>query len=75
MSILRKVTESPIVNLVAGFILIATSGYEIWLSFGETQVGAHHGVAVYGMLQVVKTLPHMLHGMEELEEGVESLER
>lgn len=66
---LAKITENPIFNLLAGIILIITAGYECWDTIGEFKLGAHHGVAVFGLFQVLKSFPELLHGTKELKEG------
>jgi len=35
------------------------------------KLGVHHGVAVFGLVQIFSTLPHLLHGIKEVNEGYE----
>jgi hypothetical protein len=51
------------------FILLLTAGYEIWERFGESGIGVHHGVAIFGLIQVVKSIPEIMHGLKECQEG------
>ena len=70
---LKKITASPWLNLLAGIILLITSGYEIWDSLGEATLGAHHGVFVFGLIQILKSIPEIMHGLDEIEKGEEAL--
>ena len=65
---LAKITENPFFNLVAGMILIITAGYECIDTLGEFKLGVHHGVAVFGLFQVLKSFPEMFHGAKELKD-------
>lgn len=66
MSKLAEIVENPWVNLVSGLILIITAGSEIVKTLDEGGLGAHHGVAVFGLVQVIQCLPHILHGTEQV---------
>ena len=59
-------TQSPFINLLSGLILMLTSGYETWISIEEFSVGAHHGVLVFSLIQILKSLPEILQGSKEL---------
>jgi hypothetical protein len=73
---LKKITESPYLNLLSGIILLVTSSYEVWESFGESageaSVGAHHGIFIFALMQILKVIPEMLHGLKEVEEAKEN---
>ena len=62
MNLLKKIAENPYLNLISGFILLLTSGKEI---LETLDIGAHHGVAFFGMVQIIKCLPDILHGAEQ----------
>ena len=66
---LEKITENPFVNLLSGIILFVTSGYEVWVSLDEFALGAHHGVLIFGIFHVIKTLPEFLYALKEFKEG------
>lgn len=70
---LTTITRSPWLQMVAGIILLITAGNEIWTSIDEFSLGAHHGVAVFGLFQIVKSIPEILHGLNELQEGEDKL--
>ena len=52
---LSKVVHSPYLNLISGVVLLLTSGYETWSSFGEETVGAHHGILVFSVIHIFKS--------------------
>lgn len=58
--------ENAYVNLVSGLILLVTAGVEIVSSLDQGTVGARHGVALFGLLQVLQYLPHVVHGAEQV---------
>lgn len=72
---LKKITENPWLNLIAGAILLGTAGYEVWESLAEHTIGAHHGVALFGLLQLLRSIPEVMHGLEKIETGEEELEK
>jgi hypothetical protein len=63
---LNSFAQHPFVNLFCGLILLLTSGYETWSTIEELTVGAHHGVFLFSIVQVLKTLPEMLQGTKEI---------
>ena len=72
--LLIKVGENPYLNLLSGVVLLVTGGFEIWEKMDmPTVIGAHHGVVFFGLLQILKTLPELLHGVKELQEGKDAL--
>lgn len=65
---MKFVTEHPALNLAAGLILL---GFSLWEIVGTLvsdlatlKFGAHHGVALFGALQILKSIPDLLAGME-----------
>ena len=63
------ITESPWINLFAGVILLVSSGNEIISSLDHFSLKSHHGVALFGLIQVIQTFPHLLHGLKEVQES------
>lgn len=53
-------------NLLSGTILLITAGHEVWETFGEAGMGAHHGVAFFGLIQVLKSFPDIMEGFKEV---------
>jgi hypothetical protein len=66
MSKLKGFVENPWINLISGLILLITSGNEILKTLGDGDIGAHHGVAFFGLVQIIQCLPHILHGTEQV---------
>ncbi len=64
-----KITQSSYLNLLSGTILLITSGYEIWEGFGEASLGTQHGVAFFGLIQIFKSIPEIMLGLNELEKA------
>lgn len=68
---LAKFVEDAYVNLVTGLILLVTAGFETVHTLNDTQIGVHHGVAVFAVMHVLKYLPHIVHGTELVIKGSE----
>ncbi|OQY00365.1 MAG: hypothetical protein B6I26_08350 [Desulfobacteraceae bacterium 4572_130] len=66
---LKKITQSEYLNLISGIILLITSGYE---SFAEPSIGAHHGILIFGIIQILRAIPEIVHGLKELEDAKEA---
>lgn len=66
---LKKITESPYLNLLSGLILLMTSGYETFETLDEFHLGVHHGILVFSVIQIIKTIPEFMHGLKEVEES------
>ncbi len=69
---LKKITQSEYLNLISGIILLITSGYEIFESFAEPSIGAHHGILIFGIIQILRAIPEIVHGLKELEDAKEA---
>ena len=67
---LKNFTQNPLINLMSGLILLLTSGYETWNTIEEFSVATHHGVFIFSVLQILKTLPEVLQGSKELRVSV-----
>ncbi len=68
MKYLKAITESPYVNLVVGLILIYTSVSEMIAEFDKVDHGIsmHHGVALYGLLMVFRSIPELVEGLSHM---------
>lgn len=69
----------PILNLIAGVILFCSGLSEMLEGLTDwtcTQyLGAHHGVFVFGILQVIKALPETMRGLRFIDDGEGVLRR
>jgi hypothetical protein len=70
---LKRITQNPYLNLVSGFVLLFTAGFEVWESIGEASVGAHHGILVFSLIHIAKSIPEVMHGFKEFEEANEEI--
>ncbi len=68
---LKKIVHSPYLNLFSGVILLLTSGWETWNSLDEFSLAAHHGVLVFSLVQILRTIPEIFHGLKEIHESIE----
>lgn len=69
---LRRITESPALNLGAGLILCGSGLAETvreLSELGEWRLGAHHGVVAFGLVTVLKSIPDLLEGLEYVVRG------
>ena len=66
---LRQITQSPYLNFFSGLILLITSGYEIIMTIDKTHIGVSHGILIFSIIQILKVLPEIMHGLSEIEEA------
>jgi hypothetical protein len=75
LRLVHRVANDPRLNLWAGLILLATGLLEsialIMEDVLEMPIGAHHGIAFFGFLQVIKALPDTMKGLKFVEESEE----
>ena len=66
----RFVTQHPLTTFAMALILIATGVAEAWETIerdiAEANVGAHHGVALFGLVSLIGVLPDIFEGLERL---------
>src|SRR4029453_15216930 len=65
---LKAFAKHPATQLITGLILLISGGYEIVLDFMNAEhslrLGVHHGVAVFGLIQVLGSLPELVEGLD-----------
>lgn len=71
---LREITKSPYLNLLSGLILLITSAYETIATLDEASFGVPHGILVFSVIQIIKAIPEIMHGLTEIQEADEILE-
>jgi len=54
---------------LSGLILLLTAGYETFETLDEFHLAAHHGILVFSLIQIIKTIPEFMHGLKEVEES------
>jgi hypothetical protein len=76
-SLLRRVSEHPILNITVGFLLMATGLLEclepLYGHLFHSPFGVHHGAALFGMVQFMKWLPDVFKGLQFVEHGDEEV--
>ena len=64
---LRHFVQHPLTKLVVGLILVGTGTAEVIADLVATdrswRIGAHHGVLVLGLMQVLQNIPLLVDGM------------
>lgn len=63
---LAKMLENAWVHLVSGVILLVSAGMETISTLEEGAIGAHHGVTIFAVLQILRYIPDVVHGAEQL---------
>lgn len=68
----KKIVDSPFLRLLVGIILLYTSGAEAWHEFleaDEVSIGAHHGILVFAVVHILKTVPDIIEGLDNINES------
>ena len=65
-STLKSVIENRWLKLIVAFALFFSAGAEVLDNLEELDVGAHHGILLYSILNIFKTLPDFFEGSEIL---------
>lgn len=68
---IHRIAKNPYLNLFAGLALLGTSGWEVIQTLEEAGVGAHHGVVVFALVQLLKVFPEAVEGVRGVHEGLE----
>ena len=66
---LKKIVNSPFLNIIVALLLLYTGISESIHEFKdleEFRLGIHHGVTVFAALQVLKSLPDFVEGVERI---------
>ena len=65
-STLKSVIENRWIKIIVALALFFSAGAEVFDNLEEFDVGAHHGVLLYSILNIFKTLPDFFEGSEIL---------
>ena len=72
---LRAFVKHPVTQLITGLILLISGGTEVVLDFISAEhsfrLGVHHGVALFGLIQMLGSLPELLEGLDRSVEAIE----
>jgi len=73
---LNAFVKHPVTQLVTGLILLISGGTEVVLDFINAEhsfrLGAHHGVAVFGLIQMLGSLPDLVGGLDQSVKVIEN---
>jgi hypothetical protein len=71
---LYRVIRSPYLDFIFGIILILTTMFEVGGTLAEDlshgNLRGEHGVALYGLLMIVRAVPDVVEGLLELVNGM-----
>ena len=65
-SALKSIIENRWIKIIVALALFFSAGAEVFDNLEELNVGAHHGVLLYSILNIFKTLPDFFEGSEIL---------
>lgn len=68
---LKKIVNNPYLNFIAGIVLLLTTGVELFELESLGEVGGNHGIFFYSLLVVLKSIPEILEGLEDIEKARE----
>ncbi len=70
---LKRIVENPYLNLIVGLLFLYSGVSEMLHELEELEehkIGVHHGVIVFAVLQIFKTLSELFEGLEYVDEGL-----
>ena len=75
---LRRFVDHPVTRLTMGLILFSTGFAEAYQSLSHDlahlEVGAHHGVMIFGLFSMFSSLPDLIEGVGTSVEYLEHLQ-
>jgi hypothetical protein len=75
---IQRIVNSRYVNLLVALGLLVTSLHEMWSTLHADLLHLHlkaaHGVAAYGLFQVLKTIPDFIKAGKDIEEASKDIE-
>ncbi len=63
---IKTLSQNPWLNMLIFLVMLISAGNEIWQSIERFELGAHHGVFLYALVQCLKTLPDLFEPLESL---------
>ena len=67
MQFIKLIVTSPYLNFVSGIILFASGVSESLHEYQEMEglhFGIHHGIILFSLVQILKTIPEIFEGLE-----------
>jgi len=72
--IMRSFVENPYTNLIIGMILFGSGLSEAWNTLHNDivhmNIKVHHGVMIFGIFSMLKTLPDIFLRLEHVHRGI-----
>jgi hypothetical protein len=72
--IMRSFVENPYTNLIIGMILFGSGLSEAWNTLHNDivhmNIKVHHGVMIFGIFSMLKTLPDIFLSLEHVHRGI-----
>ncbi len=73
MKVIKRILQSPILNIIAGVVLLITSGFEVFEVVEELaeinvdlDIGSHHGLFIYSIIHLLRIIPEIVEGAGDL---------
>ena len=66
MKRLAVICEHAYISLATGLFMLSTAIVEIFRTVEEAGIGAHHGVAVFAVLHILKAIPQIAKSKEQI---------
>ena len=71
---IRRIVENPFLNLVVGIILLISGLSEAWGAIWDDIVNlnlkAHHGIIIFAILNIIRTIPDFFESLEHVQRDV-----
>jgi hypothetical protein len=68
---LKKIIESPKLNILAGTVLMFAALVEILETIEAPQFGTHHGLFVFAIIHILKSILEILDGLNDIEKATQ----
>ena len=65
---INSAVDNRWVKMFVALTLFLTAGAEVWNGINELEVGAHHGVLLFSIVDIIKTLPEFFEGAKDFAE-------
>lgn len=71
---IRRFTNHPATRMATGLILVASSiaeGYDTFFhDVSHLRLRAHHGLLIFGLMNILKSMPDFIDGLESATEAL-----
>ncbi len=71
---LRRILENPFLNLIVGIFLLISglseAGDTLWDDIVHLNLKVHHGIIIFAILNVMKTIPEFFDSLDHFQQDV-----